>query len=330
MSHQLVAIVCIVVVTSSTYPARARNASAQTYTPWSLAASIELVPPGADPNFNTQWNDGCPSASRDGLTLYMASNRPGSMVNPVTLQPSQDIWVSRRASVEDPWGEPTNVGEPINTVYDDFCPSPMRDGHGFLFVSTKVVPGISCGGADIYITREHVDGSWEEPVNLGCDINSPLGEASPFLVEYDDGMVELYFSSNRTGGPGPGNDSDIYVSVMQPDGSLGLPVLVPELNTDRDDSRPNLRRDGLEIFFDSTRLLLGVNVGADVWTSTRSNASEPWSEPENLGTAVNSNANETRPWLSWDATTLYFGTTRMPGEGSADWYVTTREKIAGN
>jgi len=43
--------------------------------------------------------------------------------------------------------------------------------------------------------------------------------------------------------------------------------------------------------------------------------------------AVNSIANETRPWLSWDETTLYFGSTWAGGVGMPEWYVTTREKV---
>lgn len=50
-----------------------------------------------------------------------------------------------------------------------------------------------------------------------------------------------------------------------------------------------------------------------------------FARPERL--AVNSIANETRPWLSWDGTTVYFGSTRAGGEGMAEWYVTTREKV---
>jgi len=42
--------------------------------------------------------------------------------------------------------------------------------------------------------------------------------------------------------------------------------------------------------------------------------------------AVNSIANETRPWLSGMETTLYFGSTRAGGEGMAEWYGTTRQK----
>jgi hypothetical protein len=49
-----------------------------------------------------------------------------------------------------------------------------------------------------------------------------------------------------------------------------------------------------------------------------------------LGPDVNSAVAETRPSLSWDATTLYFGSTKPGGEGSSDHYVTTRERLNGN
>jgi hypothetical protein len=55
----------------------------------------------------------------------------------------------------------------------------------------------------------------------------------------------------------------------------------------------------------------------------------PWSDPEPLGPLVNSDAAETRPWISWDGTTLYFGSMRQEGEGSNDFYVTTRERLTG-
>jgi hypothetical protein len=42
---------------------------------------------------------------------------------------------------------------------------------------------------------------------------------------------------------------------------------------------------------------------------------------------VNSAAAETRPSVSWDGTSLYYGSARPGGEGSTDHYVTTREKL---
>jgi Tol biopolymer transport system component len=174
-------------------------------------------------------------------------------------------------------------------------------------------------GDDIYTTRLRPDG-WDEPENLGCEVNSVANEASPFpLPEHAEGPV-LYFSSTRSG------NSDIYRSQSH-GGTFGAAAAVAELNSTAQDGHPNLRRDGLEIFFFSTRP--GTLGAQDIYSATRAGTSDPWSEPVNLGPLVNSSAADTRPSLSWDGTTLYFGSTRPGGEGDSDHYVTTRERLGG-
>ena len=94
---------------------------------------------------------------------------------------------------------------------------------------------------------------------------------------------------------------------MQEDGTWGAPSPVGGLNQDGAiDARPNVRKDGLEIVFDSTR---GdpANVNADIFTSMRTSLSQPWSPPQRLGANVNSPAAESRPSLSRDGTRLYSG-----------------------
>jgi hypothetical protein len=307
------------------------------FTAWSLAVNAEYVP-NTDASFNTTSSDGCPASAPNGLEFYMASDRPGGLGG-------IDIWRSRRTSTDAPWGPPENLGAPINSSANDFCPTPQRDGKGLLFVSTR--PG-ACGGSgsDIYYSRYHVDESgvveqgWAEPTHLDCSVNSVGDEASPFLIEYGDDRRELFFSSTRAGGASaeaPGvltGDADIYASVVGTDGSVGAPALVPGINSAFNDFRPSLRRDSLEIFFDSNRP--GGVGGLDIWSATREDVSAAWSAPFNLGPNVNSSANETRPFLTWDRNTLYFGSTRAGsteappgGTFSQDIFVTTREKVTG-
>ena len=87
-----------------------------------------------------------------------------------------------------------------------------------------------------------------------------------------------------------------------------------------DDARPNVRSDGLEIVFDSTR----QGGAPNIWSAVRSSVCERWREPVPLGEAVNSEAAETRASLSWDGTRLYFGSTQTGGQGNSDIYVATR------
>jgi Tol biopolymer transport system component len=293
MKHKLALMLAVAVAGTV-----AAAANAMDFGPWQPPQSLEVV--GADANLNTAALEGCPSISRDGRRLFFASNRAGGYGG-------LDIYIATRASVDYPWGAPVNAGEPINTNGDEFCPTPRRDGHRLLFVSTRAG---GCGGSDMYATRRDPRDGWAQPVNLGCGVNSAADEASPFPVG-----DEFYFSSTRSG------TSKIYVAPID-DGSIGEPVLAPGLSSAASDARPNLRHDGREIFFDSTRD--GGCGGADLWTSTRASTSDPWTTPTDLGCDVNSSANDLRASVSWDGTDLYFGSNRSGGEGNLDLYVATR------
>jgi len=302
--------VAIVGGTSATGVSRAMHLSA-----WAPAQKLDEIA-GNSSELNTPFLEGCPIQSPDGLSLYMASNRPGG-------QGLLDIWVARRGSTSAPFGAPENLGPPVNSAADDFCPTPIRGG-GLFFVSREALPG-SCGLGDIYFTRFNPVHGWSEPVHLACapqGPNSALDEQGPSYVEVD-GKALLYFSRSSPSVPG-----EIFVSRRLADGSFGPATPVAELNdATANDIQPNVRKDGHELVFSSNRS--GTLGGQDVWVSTRDSVHDPWSAPVNLGEAVNTDAAETRPSLSWDAQTLLFG--RSPGpEGMSDIYVATRDKLTGS
>jgi len=269
---------------------------------------------GNSSELNTPYLDGCPIQSPDGLSLYMASNRPRYAGDTRT---DLDIWVAHRRNKHAPFGAPQNVASPVNSTADDFCPTPIRHG-GLFFVSRRVVPG-ACGGADMFFARFDRRNGWSEPEHFACQSDGgPNGSADEQGPSYlrKHGEAVLYFSS------GP----DIYVSDQLADGSFGPATPVAELNTAFGDLRPNVRRNGLEIVFDSNRSdTLG---GQDLYSANRESIDDPWSTPVNLGPVVNTTNNETRGSF-WRGETLYFG--RAPGpEGSTDIYVTTRHGHGGH
>jgi hypothetical protein len=294
--------------------ALAAAAHAANFSGWSAAQKIDDIA-GNSSELNTPFQDGCPIQSPDGLSLYIATNRPGG-------QGLLDIWVARRASTDEPWGAPENLGAPVNSAADDFCPTPVR-GKGLFFVSRRTTAN-SCGLGDIYLTRRTHTGDWRQPRHLACapeGPNSALDEQGPSYVEA--GGSFLYFS--RSSGVVPG---DIYVSEKLEDGSFGPASAVAELNSAGNDIQPNVRKDGLEVVFSSNRVGSLGNT-QDIWVSTRGSVGDPWSVPVNLGSAVNTaEAAESRPSLSWDALTLLFGRTPGP-EGIGDIYISTRDKSAG-
>jgi Tol biopolymer transport system component len=301
-----------VVASMAAVVATSAVAQAMSFDEWGSAVNAESIE-GTSANLNTAALEGCAFVAQRDDVLYFASDRSGG-------KGGLDIWYSLR-NANGAWGNPVNFTE-VNSAADDLCPTAHRNGKTFLFVSKR---SGGCGAGDLYVTRLHATRGWSEPQNLGCTVNSAADEAGPYLLE-----DELYFSSTRAGGftaettGAVAGDSDIYVSAFN-GASFATPSLAPGLNTASNDNRPNLRRDGLEIFFDSNRL--GTYGGLDLWTSTRASTSDPWSLPTNPGPGVNSAWNDLRPTLSWDATTLYFGSVRSGGEGSQDLYVITRDKL---
>jgi len=235
------------------------------------------------------------------------------------------MYVSQRASVDDPWGSPVNLGPTVNTAFDEGDPAFSRDGHLMFFESRR--PG-GFGGVDLWVSyREHThdDFDWQQAVNLGAGVNSAADDQGPSYFENEgDGAPQLYFRSRRPGGLG---GADIYVSAQMADGSFGPPVLVTELCSPLNDTFPSIRHDGLEIFFNSNRV--GTIGGGDLWAATRESTLDAWSTPVNLGSTVNTSFKEQNAYLSSDGKTLFFSSDRPGGFGGLDLYVTTRTKLRG-
>src|SRR6266566_429813 len=125
------------------------------------------------------------------------------------------------------WSEPVNLGAPVNSSANDMNAALSPDELSLYFVSTRAG---GLGGADIWVSRRaSLDSPWEEPVNLGPNVNGSGVDASPSLSA--DGHL-LFFSSDRPGGYG---SNDIYVSRRADKGDdLGWGPAVnlgPDVNT---------------------------------------------------------------------------------------------------
>jgi hypothetical protein len=262
------------------------------------------------PVVNSASTEQGPALSADGLSLYFYSGRPGGVG-------SDDIWVSQRASVNDAWGAPVNLGSTINSTSRDFVPAFSADGHWMFFASDR--PGGS-GLADIYESYRadvHDDFGWQTPTNLGPGVNSAANDNGVgYFANVGGRPPELFFGSDRLG---PSGNADLYVSDLQPDGTWGAATRIAELSTSATENRPTLRSDGLEIFFYSARL--GGVGGTDLWTATRPSVDSTWSTPTNLGAPVNSTDTELHPYLAGNGTELVFASSRPGGLGGTDLYL---------
>ncbi len=182
-----------------------------------------------------------PCISFDGLELYFSSDRPGGSGR-------HDIWVTRRPTKNDAWGEPVNLGPTINGPTDDTGPSLSTDGLDLYFDSYKRADGY--GGFDILVAkRASRDEPWGTPVPFPPPLNTTGFEAEPDISS--DGLT-LFFMSERPGGVG---DRDIWMAARATkEDPWGAPTnLGPTVNSPVNDAGPNVSADGLVLYFNSKR-----------------------------------------------------------------------------
>lgn len=264
---------------------------------------------------NTSFNEQGPTLSNDGLRLYFGSDRSGGFGG-------FDIWFSRRACTDCPWGPPENLGAVVNSVSGETGPSMSVDGH-LLFFRSNRAGGRGLG--DVYMSRRanpKDDAGWETPVGLGPGVNTEGDEAgAEYLQNAEEGVANVYF--NRAP---PGGSTDLYYASVTRDGETrGPATLISELSHPTAfDQGPTLRGDAREIVFFSNR---PGGVGAtDLWTSTRPSIHHSWSTPVNLGAPMNSTALEQQPNLSDQGRTLMFASNRSGGSGGTDIWISTRTR----
>jgi len=130
---------------------------------------------------NTSFFDGRVSISADGTVLYFVSDRPGGLGG-------NDIYKSIRTKRGD-WGEPENLGEKINTQFNEDAPFIHPDNITLYFSSEghKTI-----GGSDIFKSEFNAN-TWSEPENLGF-LNSTKDDL--YFVLNANGQIG-YFSSSK-------------------------------------------------------------------------------------------------------------------------------------
>jgi WD40 repeat protein len=104
---------------------------------------------------NSTANDRQPSIRRDGLEMFLGSDRLGTLG-------ALDLWVATRARTSDPWSAPVNLGPVVNTTQVDGRPALSSDGTTLYFQSTRPgAVGCASGAACIFdfwvTTRARLD-----------------------------------------------------------------------------------------------------------------------------------------------------------------------------
>lgn len=177
-----------------------------------------------------------PELAPDGLTVYLSSDR---LAAPGTMR----VWVSRRASRDQPWGTPEQVVG-LGASSADVAPSVDTAGLMMIFASLR-------GTTDFHLfsaSRPDLSSAWGQVGPL-VDINSAWQDRDPAV--FNRGLA-LVLTSRRTG---QGRTADLFHVVRSgpADAFAEIPAPITELNTDAWEGDPWVADDGNTIVFVSDR-----------------------------------------------------------------------------
>jgi hypothetical protein len=166
----------------------------------------------------------------------------------------------------------------------------------------------------IMVSRKENKG-WTNPTRL------PVAGEYAAVDLFIDG-TRMYFCSDRplAGDGDPKVDYDFWYSDREGSG-WGDPVHVGRvLNSDKNDFYPTLTRDGT-VYFSSHRD--GGTGENDIYRARWIGGS--YSDPENLGEAINTEFAEFDPYVSPNETYIIFASGRPGGMGASDLYISFRD-----
>ena len=215
-----------------------------------------------------------------------------------------------------------NLGEKVNTEFDEFAPvqSPnyedkmyfssarkgnlggLRDDKGMLHdVKGKY-------SSDIFSANIH-NGEWTNPKRLSNLVNSPQNDV---VLDFNEtGKVMFLFKG-----------FDLYSGQILVDSFKAVedkPLFPPKFQGpvlgERADKTPYFFNDTVVIF---SSVIEGGYGGSDLYIAQRTEGQ--WSKPQNLGPTINSAYDETSPFLSVDGRVLYFSSNNVVGMGGYDIY----------
>jgi hypothetical protein len=153
---------------------------------WGEPVSLDIL--------NSPDGESGPSLSSDELTLFFQSDRPSGFGG-------IDLYITTRATRDDNWSQPLNLGPQVNTQYSEVSPCISHDGHTLYFCDlpySDVPPG-SMGGGDIWQVSILPIVDFNSDGNINTDDllilidnwgqNEPLCDIGP--MPFGDGIVDI-------------------------------------------------------------------------------------------------------------------------------------------
>ncbi len=246
-------------------------------------------------NVNSPYNELDPVISPDGNSIYFTRTKHPQNVGG-TKDPG-DIWVTTKDA--DDWSQARNLGSPINTK------------------GLNAVIGFSGDGDIMYMQNLSKDRSggvsfsrrkgsgWSNPKKMPVDYFHNKSDLQSMCISHDGKIIIMSLESFSTFGA-----EDLYVSFLQSNGNWSEPRnLGSTINTKFQEMTPRLAEDNATLFFSSNGH--GGYGGRDIFMAKRlDNTWLNWSQPENLGSSVNTKGVELSYFIPADGDFAYLVSTQ--------------------
>lgn len=205
-----------------------------------------------------------------------------------------------------------NLGNAVNTPYNDYSPIISADGNTLIFTSNRTDdPARAKANAnyeDIYVSNKTASG-WTEPRLISANVNIKYNDAAASLSP-DGKTLFLYYEEG---------EGDIYISTLNGDQWSKPEPLNKNVNTAMFwETCASVSADGKKLYFASNRP--GGIGELDLYVSQLDGKGQ-WGKAVNLGALVNTPENEDSPFIHHDGVTLYFSSDGHPSLGNSDIFV---------
>lgn len=208
---------------------------------------------------------------------------------------------------------------PVNSPYDEQNPVVSPDGQTLYFtignhpenIAGKKDPG------DIWLSRKE-GSTWSTPVHGGALLNDRAYNA---VAGFSPDGSQLFLHGHYGSSGVPARTQGISLSRSSGAGwsrpeNINIPYF---LNKSAILCGALSANNTVFVFSAESYGTLGVD---DIYVSVKENGK--WTEPKNLGNAINTQFQELSPSLSDDTRTIYFSSNGRKGHGSFDIYSSTR------
>lgn len=239
-------------------------------------APKEVLKENLGAGVNTKAQEVAPVISPDGKTIYFTR---GKYEQNVGGAENQDVWFATRLG--EGWSEAQNMGIPINNADNNAIVSISPDGKTLYLMNVYRPDGTMTFGLS-KATRTKT--GWNMPVECKIEdiYNLDKKNNTEFTLSPKGNVLIMSVKRQDTNG-----DRDLYVSFLKSNGIWSKPQnMGTTINTADVESAPFIATDNKTLYFTSYGHA-GYG-GGDIFITRRLDESwTKWSEPENLGPAIN-------------------------------------------